>query len=236
MQLTHGEVQEILSPYSATLRKALIDVGGGLAEGVLQAILALAIAAMLWLRGDAIRRVLENIGDRVAGPFAGEVLNTAASSVKGVAYGIVGTALAQAIALTAGLFIAGIPGAGGLGFLALVIALSQIGLLLVVIWGGAAWWLYNAGAEGWAIFMIAWGLFVSSVDNVIRPFLVGFGATMPLTLIFLGVLGGFVAFGFLGMFIGPTLLAVFLSLLQAWRRSDGPEPSRVSGSVSPRRK
>jgi predicted PurR-regulated permease PerM len=66
--------------------------------------------------------------------------------------------------------------------------------------------------------MIGWGLFVSLVDNIIRPFLVGFGAAMPITLIFLGVFGGFIAFGFLGMFIGPTLLAVFLALLNAWRK------------------
>ncbi len=157
------------------------------------------------------------------------------ASVKGVSYGIVGTALIQAIALTIGLFIAGIPKAAALGFLALLIALSQIGILLVVIWGGAAWWLFSFGAQWWAIFMIVWGLFVSVVDNVIRPLLVGFGATMPLTLVFLGVFGGFVAFGFLGMFIGPTLLAVFFALLQAWRQP-AKRINAPSASVGARKK
>jgi predicted PurR-regulated permease PerM len=216
-RVVHGQVQEILSPYSATLRKTAFDIGTALAEGMLQIVLSLAVAAMFWLRGDVIRSVLENIASRFAGSFGEKALHAAASSVKGVAYGIVGTAIVQAVALTIGLFVAGIPNAGVLGFLALLIALSQIGILLTVIWGGAAWWLFSAGAQWWAIFMIVWGLFVSLVDNVVRPLLVGFGATIPLTLVFIGVLGGFVAFGFLGMFIGPTLLAVFLALLQAWR-------------------
>jgi predicted PurR-regulated permease PerM len=88
---------------------------------------------------------------------------------------------------------------------------------LVIIWGGAAWWLFGIGDTGWGIFVAAWGLLVSTVDNFIRPWLVSFGAEMPLIVIFLGVLGGFIAFGFLGLFIGPTLLGVFYKLLQAWR-------------------
>ncbi|HET9718431.1 MAG TPA: AI-2E family transporter [Pseudolabrys sp.] len=219
-QLGRGEIQAIIGPYSATLRKFFIDLGGAIVEGALQIILSFAIAAMLWLRGDQIRTGLENIGRRFAGTFGDELLRAAAASVQGVAYGIVGTAFFQAIALTIGLFVARVPGAGLLGFLALIIALSQIGILLVVIWGGAAWWLFTTGAQGWAIFMIVWGLFVSTIDNVIRPFLVSFGATMPLTLVFLGVLGGFISFGFLGMFIGPTLLAIAFAIFQAWRQSE----------------
>jgi predicted PurR-regulated permease PerM len=228
--LARGQIQDFLSPYSANLRKFLIDLGGALAEGVLQTILSLAIAAMLWLRGDVLKRLLEEIGDRLAGSFGQELLHAAAASVKGVAYGIVGTALIQAILLTAGLLAAGIPAAGALGFLALLIALSQIGILLVVIWGGAAWWLFNNSSDGWAIFMIVWGLLVSCIDNVIRPLLVGFGATIPMTLVFLGVLGGFIAFGFLGMFIGPSLLAVSFALLKAWQRP----PKRMSAATSTR--
>jgi predicted PurR-regulated permease PerM len=228
--LARGRIQDFLTPYSATLRKFLIDLGSALAEGVLQTILSLAIAAMLWLRGDALKRLLEEIGERLAGSFGHELLHAAAASVKGVAYGIVGTALIQAALLTAGLLAAGIPAAGVLGFLALLIALSQIGILLAVIWGGAAWWLFSNSNDGWAIFMIVWGLFVSSIDNVIRPLLVGLGATMPITLVFLGVLGGFITFGFLGMFIGPSLLAVSLALLKAWQRP----PKRTVAAPSTR--
>lgn len=230
-QLVRGEIQEILGPYSTTLRKGIIGTGTALAEGMLQLVLSLAVAAMLWLRGDLIRGVLETIARRFAGSFGEQALNAAAGSVKGVAYGIVGTAIAQALLLTIGMLAARVPNAAVLGFLALLVALSQFGILLAVIWGGAAWWLFSMGFPGWAIFMVAWGLFVSMADNVIRPFLVGFGAAMPITLIFLGVFGGFIAFGFLGMFIGPTLLAVFLALLQAWRQ----QPEREEGA-RPRRR
>jgi predicted PurR-regulated permease PerM len=126
----------------------------------------------------------------LGGSTAGSALLVAATSVRGVAYGVIGTAAIQAIAMALGLIVAGIPGAGLLGFLTLIIALSQVGPLLVVIWGGAAWWLFGHGDNGWAIFICVWGLVVSTVDNLIRPWLVSLGAEMPLIVIFLGVLGG----------------------------------------------
>ncbi len=218
-KLVHGQIQEILGPYSQWLRKTVVDLGRAVAQALLQLILALALATMFWLRGDAIREILESIARRFAGPFGGKIMYSAAASVRGVAYGVVGTALVQAIALGVGLFLAGVPNPDVLAFLALLVALSQIGILLVVIWGGAAWWLFSIGATWWAVFMIVWGLFVSLADNIIRPFLVGFGVSMPLLLIFLGVLGGFLTFGFLGLFIGPTVLAIFYTLLQTWRQS-----------------
>jgi hypothetical protein len=111
---------------------------------VLQTILSLAIAAMLWLRGVVLKGLLEDIGEWF---FGYELLHAAAACVKSVACGIVGTALIQT----------------------LLVALSQIGILLVVIWDGTAWCLFSNSSDGWAFFMIVWGLFVSCIDNVIRP-------------------------------------------------------------------
>ena len=218
-QLLQGQAQDILSPYTGTIRSAITTVAGALAEAVLQIVLALALAAMLWLRGGQVSGVLRNAALRFAGGFGRKAIDEAATSIRGVAYGVVGTAVAQAVALAGGLWIVGVPGAGLLGFLSLLIALSQVGILLVVIWGGAAWWLVGHDAVLSAIFIVVWGLFVSLADNVIRPLLVGYGTAMPLLLVFLGVLGGFVTFGFLGLFIGPTVLATFFSLLQAWDRT-----------------
>lgn len=213
-----GTLAQVLKPYSAELQKLLIEVARALAQGVFQLFVALAVATMFWLRGDALAGAVKEVTERLGGSVAGAALSAAADSVRGIAYGVVGTAAFQAIAIATGLIIAGVPGSALLGFVALLIALSQFGILLVVIWGGAAWWLYSTGSPGWAIFMIVWGLVVSTVDNIVRPWLVSFGAAMPLTLIFFGVLGGFIAFGFLGLFIGPTLLGVFYTLLQAWRQ------------------
>ena len=218
-----GAFQTVIKPYSAELRKGLIELARAFAEGMFQFVVSLAVATMLWLRGDALAGTLKEITERLGGSAAGSALLLAANSVRGVAYGVVGTAAIQAIAMALGLMIAGVPGAGLLGFLTLIIALSQVGPLLVLVWGGAAWWLFGHGDIGWVIFVSVWGLLVSTVDNFIRPWLVSFGADMPIIVIFLGVLGGFLAFGFLGLFIGPTLLGVFYQLLQAWR--DLPEPS-----------
>lgn len=215
-------VQEVFKSYSAELQRALVEIAKAFADGIFQLLVSLAVAFGFWLRGDTIAGTLREIAERLGGATAGTALESASDSVRGVAYGIVGTAAVQAVLMAIGLLLAGVPGAGLLGFVALLIALSQFGVLLAIIWGGAAWWLFGMGSTGWAIFIIVWGVMVSTVDNVIRPWLVSFGAALPLTLIFFGVLGGFFAFGFLGLFIGPTLLGVFFNLLDAWRRASAP--------------
>jgi len=112
-----------------------------------------------------------------------------------------------------------------LGFVGLVLAISQIGgPLLAVIWGGAAWWLFAQDHAAWGAFMIVWGILVSTIDNFIKPWLIGFGMEMPMSLTILGVFGGFIAFGFLGLFIGPTLIAIMFTLLQAWQAAVSSHP------------
>lgn len=149
-------------------------------------------------------------------------LNAAGAAVRAVAYGVVGTAAAQGLLAGIGYAVAGVPAAALLGFLTLVFSVTQIlGPLVVVMWVAAAWWLYDGGQTGWAIFMAVWGLVVvSGSDNILRPLLIKRGVEMPLSLIILGVFGGFVAFGFLGLFIGPVLLAVGLVMLRAWRSAE----------------
>jgi len=135
-----------------------------------------------------------------------------------VAYGVVGTAVIQAVIMALGLLMAGVPGAVLLGFVTLLLALSQIGApLIIAIWVGATIWLFGHDQQAWGVFMIFWGLVVTVIDNFIKPFLIGFGVAIPLSLTILGVFGGFVAFGFLGLFIGPSLIAVGYTLLNAWR-------------------
>jgi predicted PurR-regulated permease PerM len=147
-----------------------------------------------------------------------QILQAAASAVRSVAYGVIGTAVIQAAILTLGLLLAGVPGAATLGFVGLLLAISQIGApLIILIWAGAAYWLFNHDHWGWGVFMIGWGLCVSVIDNFLKPWLVGLGVQMPMSLTILGVFGGFITFGFLGLFIGPTLIAAALVLLQAWR-------------------
>ena len=152
---------------------------------------------------------------RLAGKLAPGLLETVGGTVQGVVYGLVGTAIAQGIVSLIGFAIAGVPGALLLGFLTFMLSMVPIGPPL--IWGGAAAWLFAQDQTGWAIFMAIYGFVViSGIDNVIKPLLISRGSSLPFVLVFLGVMGGVYAFGFVGIFLGPTLLAVGLSLLQQW--------------------
>jgi predicted PurR-regulated permease PerM len=221
-----GNLRALLEPYTANLEQVMIGVARALADSLVQVILSLVVATMFWINGDALVAMLHDALRRLGGPIAERALDVAAGAIRGVAYGVVGTAGIQAILLAIGLAVAGVPGAAMLGFVALLLAISQIGgPLLVLIWGGAAWWLFAQEQQAWGVFMILWGVFVSAVDNFIKPWLIGFGIEMPMSLTILGVFGGFLAFGFLGLFIGPTLIAIMFTLLQAWRVAVSEHPA-----------
>jgi predicted PurR-regulated permease PerM len=221
-----GNLRTLAEPYTANLQELMIGVARALADSVLQVILSLAVATMFWTNGDALVAMLHDALRRLGGPVAERSLDVAAGAIRGVAYGVVGTAAIQAILLAIGLSAAGVPGAAMLGFVGLLLAISQIGApLLILIWGGAAWWLFGQDHQVWGALMIVWGLFISTVDNFIKPWLIGFGVEMPMSLTILGVFGGFVAFGFLGLFIGPTLIAIMFTLLQAWRAAISDHPA-----------
>jgi len=225
-----GGIRTMIEPYSAELRQMLVGAAGALGASVLQIILSLVVATFFWVSGDTLVAALRDILGRLGGETAGAELDVAGSAVRSVAYGVVGTAVIQAVIMAIGLALAGVPGAVLLGFVTLLLALSQIGApLIILIWAGAAVWLFGQDQQGWGIFMIFWGLVVTVIDNFIKPLLIGVGVAMPMSLTILGVFGGFVAFGFLGLFIGPTLIAIGYTLLEAWRgapRRDAGAPVR----------
>jgi predicted PurR-regulated permease PerM len=215
-----GNLRALAEPYAADLEHMIIGAARALADSLLQILLSLIVATMFWTSGEALVTILHDALRRLGGPIAEQALDVAAGAIRSVAYGVVGTALIQAVLLTFGLAVAGVPGATMLGFVGLLLAISQIGgPLLILIWGGAAWWLFAQDQQAWGVFMIIWGLVISVIDNVIKPWLIGFGVEMPMSLTILGVFGGFIAFGFLGLFIGPTLIAIMFTLVQAWRAS-----------------
>ena len=228
MLLAKGNFWTMLEPYSDALREALVDAAGALGQSVLQIILSLVVATFFWVSGDTLAATLRDILRRLGGETVGAALDVAGGAVRSVAYGVVGTAVIQAVIMGIGLAVAGVPGDVLLGFVTLLLALSQIGApLIIVVWAGAAVWLFGQDQQGWGVFMIFWGLVVTVIDNFIKPLLIGAGVEMPLSLTILGVFGGFVAFGFLGLFIGPTLVAIGFTLLEAWRGA----PAAASGSA-----
>ncbi len=195
-----------------------VALGGAVGQGLIQILIALFVAFFFYRDGERVRQLLSRAMTRLAGPERGAVLvSTAQSAVKGVVYGLLGTALAQAAVAVVGFLIAGVPGAMLLGALTFVLSLIPMGPVL--IWGGAAAWLYAQDQVGWAIFMLVYGVAViSSVDNFVKPILMSRAGNLSMLLVVLGVFGGAVAFGFIGLFVGPALLAVAWNLTKAWLR------------------
>ncbi len=156
--------------------------------------------------------------ERLAGQRGRHLIKVAGNTVRGVIYGILGTAIVQALMAGLGFWLAGVPGAVLLAVLTFFFAVVPFGPPL--IWVPAAMWLFAQGHTGWGIFMLVWGLLgISSVDNVLRAYLISQGSKMPFALIFCGVIGGALAFGLVGVFLGPTLLAVAFRLVEEWSSS-----------------
>ncbi|PWB45620.1 MAG: AI-2E family transporter [Nitrosomonadales bacterium] len=209
------EMMALLKRLLEPTRKFLLAGGILLGQGVMEMSLAAFVSFFLYRDGEALVSAVDVAMERLAGPHSGNVLDTVNNTVRGVMYGLVGTALAQGIVATIGFAIAGVPAALLLGVATFVLSLIPAGPPL--IWGGAAIWLFYQGSTGWGIFMLLWGLLlISSVDNVVKPLLISRGSNLPFILVMFGVMGGVLAFGFVGIFIGPTLLAVGFSLMQKW--------------------
>ena len=204
-----------LKKYEQPLRTIALSSGASLAQGVLQLTLSILIAFFLYRDGEAASVRLNNTVERIAGPRGRQLVAVAAGTMRGAVYGILGTALLQGLLAGLGFWLAGVPAAPLLGLLTFFLSPVPIGPPLV--WVPAALWLFSQGATGWGVFMLVWGVaVVSSVDNFIKPMIISRGSNLPFILVLLGILGGVVAFGFIGVFLGPTLLAVGYSLLQEW--------------------
>jgi predicted PurR-regulated permease PerM len=204
-----------LQPYLDTALNALLSLGVRMGEAIIQVSLGVLAAFFFFRDGAEGTRRLSAAVERLGGLRAQRLLTVAASTVRSVVYGVIGTALAQASLQGLGLWLAGVPAAFFLGFLTFFLGFVPVGPPLV--WLPAAVWLLYNGAIGWGMFLIGWGFFVvSGVDNVLRPYLISRGSRLPLILMFFGVLGGLMAFGFLGVFLGPTLLAIGYVLFQEW--------------------
>ncbi len=206
-----AELEKLAKPAQA----AALAAGRVVGAGVLDMALSVFLAFFFFLHGEALAGRLRVLLKRVTGVRAAYLLGIARSTVTGVIYGILGTGLAQGVLATIGFAVAGVPGAVLLGVATFFLSVVPVGPPLV--WGGAAIWLFRQDQPEWALFVAAWGFFVvSTVDNVIKPFIISRGANLPFAVVFLGVLGGLLAFGVIGVFLGPTLLAVAYRLATEW--------------------
>lgn len=203
-------------------RKLLLATASLIGQGLLELILVVFVAFFFYRDGAELAARLALFADRLGGELGGRMIELVRTTVMGVMIGIVGTAAAQALVALLGFLIAGVP--APLLLAAATFFLSMVPFGPPLVWGGAAWWLLNQNETGWAIFMVVWGAAViSSVDNVVKPILISRSSSLPILLIALGVFGGVLAFGFVGIFLGPVILALARMLAELWS-----EPAKIA--------
>ena len=205
------EVRQLLRTVIQWLLAIAATVGGGIAQ------LALSIFCAFFFYRDgeaALQRATDVLG-HVAGERSHRLLTVAYGTLKGVVYGVIGSALAQACLAGFGYWLSGVPAPFLLG-----IATGFLGIIPggpALIWLPASIWLFRSDATAWGVFLVAWSaIVVSNIDNVIRPLFVSRGSALPILLVLIGILGGAIAFGFIGIFLGPTVLAVLYTLMREW--------------------
>jgi predicted PurR-regulated permease PerM len=214
-QLSQEELNNAMRQLLGPAQRILTRIAGLVGEGILQVLLMVFIAFFFYRDGHTYAARLQKGAQRLGGDFGAQLLTLSHKTITAVMLGLVGTAAAQALVALVGFLIAGVPGA--LLLTAATFFLSMIPFGPVVVWGGAAYWLHTQGETGWAIFMVLYGLFViGGVAKFLKPFLISRGASLSLLLVALGVVGGALAFGFIGIFLGPTLLALGQMLIQTW--------------------
>lgn len=210
-----------LMPYASGIGKWVVAEAGTVGFLLVQFLLVVALAAVMYANGETAAGKLRRFGRRLAGERGESSVVLAGQAIRGVALGVGVTAIVQTTLGGIGLAVAGVPFAGLLSALMLMFCIAQVGPGLILF--PAVGWMYWTGDTTWATALLVWSVFVTTLDNFLRPFLIKQGADLPLLLIFAGVIGGMLSFGLIGIFIGPVVLAVTYTLLEAWVADGVPE-------------
>jgi len=214
------ELAAVLAPFAQKLAFWFVGQVGSAGMLLLQFVLTVVITAILYARGEAAARGIDRFARRLAGTQGVNAVHLASQAVRAVALGVVVTAILQAAFTGIGLVVAGVPFPIILTALAFILAVAQVGAGPVLV--GAVIWVYAVRGAAWGTFFLLWAVFCGTFDNFLRPLLIRRGADLPLLLIFVGVIGGLIAFGVIGLFIGPVVLAVAYTLLVEWVSGSGP--------------
>jgi predicted PurR-regulated permease PerM len=208
------ELSAKLLPYAQNSMGWFVAQAGSVGLMILHFLLTVILSAVLYATGESAAAGVRHFARRLAGQRGEGAAILASQAIRGVALGVVGTALIQAALGGISLVICGVPAAAVLTAIIFMFCVAQIGPVLVM--GPAVAWLYWSGQSAWGTVLLVCTIIVGTVDNFIRPVLIKKGADLPLLLIFAGVIGGLIAFGIIGLFIGPVVLAVTYTLLESW--------------------
>jgi predicted PurR-regulated permease PerM len=211
-----------LQPYAGSITRWFVAEVGSVGLVLVQFLLTVGIAAVMYAAGEDAAAKARRFAQRLAGERGFATVKLAGDAIRGVALGVGVTSIVQSVIGGIGLAIAGVPAAGLLTAVMFMLCIAHIGPLPVLI--PAAIWAFYQGDTGWAIFIVVIGVVVATLDNVLKPLLIKMGADLPLLLIFAGVIGGLFAFGLVGIFVGPVVLAVGYTLLDAWMNEVAERP------------
>lgn len=208
------ELAAQLAPHARELAMWLVSKVGGVGMLLVQFLMTVVISAILYANGETAAVMVTSFARRLAGDQGENSVQLAAQAIRGVALGVVVTAVLQTALVAAGLAVVGVPFASFLTAIVFVLCVAQVGPFLVVL--PTAGWLWSTSGSAWGAGFLVWGIACGLMDNFVRPVLIRRGADLPLLLIFSGVVGGLLAMGVIGLFLGPTVLAVAYKLLEGW--------------------
>ncbi len=203
-----------LAPYASGAVAWVLGQVGTLGGMLVHFLLVVVLSAILYASGETAARAARRFGRRLAAERGENSVVLAGQAIRAVALGVGVTAVVQTVLGGIGLAVAGVPAAGLLSAVTLMLCIAQLGPALVLF--PAVGWMYWTGENAWGTVLLVWSLVVTALDNVLRPVLIKRGADLPLLLIFAGVIGGMLGFGLIGIFVGPVVLAVTYTLLEAW--------------------
>jgi predicted PurR-regulated permease PerM len=212
--LSSEELSGRIAPYAQGIGRWFVARAGSLGMMLLNFLMTVIISAILYAFGEKAAAMVLNFSRRLAGNRGEEAALLAAKAIRGVALGVVVTAIIQTALGGLGLVVTGVPAAALLTGVMFMLCLAQLGPGLVLL--PAVIWLFWKDEVLWGSVLLVISVFAVTLDNFVRPFLIRKGANLPLIMIFAGVIGGLIAFGVVGLFIGPVVLAVTFTLLQRW--------------------
>lgn len=225
------ELAARVAPYVRNMLRWFAGQAGSFGLMLLHFLLTIVITAILYATGETAATGVRRFGRRLAGDQGENSVLLSGQAIRAVALGVVVTAIIQSAAAGIGLAVSGIPYTAVLTAIIFILCIAQLGPVLVL--APAVAWLYWSGDAVWGTVLLVWTILVGALDNVLRPILIKRGADLPLLLIFAGVIGGLVGFGIIGLFIGPTVLAVSYRLLESWIAEIDREASEASGTPAP---
>jgi len=209
-----ADIVQLVRPYLGTATQWFVGLAGGVGGTLVHLVLTIIFAAVLYAHGEKAGAWLVRFGKRLAGERGAEAVLLAGHATRSVALGVVVTAIAQTAVVGIGLALTGVPQAALLSAIVLLLCVAQLGPVVVVV--PAIIWLFWSDSTVSAIVLTVFTVIALTLDNFLRPILIKRGADLPLLLILAGVIGGLLAFGLLGLFLGPVILAVSYTLLQRW--------------------